>query len=54
LLNFHWQQPKKNDDVQPQVEVADDGRKKEDNVESEMYNDIGSFTQLLDTSPTYR
>ncbi|XP_047060642.1 uncharacterized protein LOC124667395 isoform X2 [Lolium rigidum] len=44
-------QSKKKDDVQPQVQMEDDSRKKEDNVDNEKYNVIESFTQLL-TTPT--
>ena len=50
-MNFLWQQPKKNDDVQPQVEVEDGGRKKEANVEIGNYNVIESFTDLLTAPP---
>jgi hypothetical protein len=48
---FHWQQPKKDDVVQPQVEMQNDGNKKEAHVLHEEYNVIGSFTQLL-SAPT--
>ena len=48
---FHWQQQKKDDGVQPQVEVENNGNKKGANVVHEEYNVIGSFTQLL-TSPS--
>ena len=53
-MNFHWQKPKKTGDVQPHVEVEDDGRKKVANVEveNENYNVIESFTQLLAAPPT--
>nr|XP_051221593.1 protein FAR1-RELATED SEQUENCE 5-like [Lolium perenne] len=44
-------QPKKDDVVQPQVEVQNDGNKKEAHVLHEEYNVIGSFTQLL-SAPT--
>jgi hypothetical protein len=50
-LNFCWQQPKKNG-VKPQVEVEDDGRKNEANVENENHNMMLSFTQLLTAPPT--
>ena len=48
---FHWQQQKKDDGVQPQVEVENNGNKKGANVLHEEYNVIGSFTQLL-TAPS--
>ncbi|CAO2172196.1 unnamed protein product, partial [Urochloa humidicola] len=39
--------PKKNDDVQPLVEVQNGGNKKDGNVEPQEYNVISSFTQFL-------
>uniref|UniRef100_A0ACD5TMF3 Uncharacterized protein n=1 Tax=Avena sativa TaxID=4498 RepID=A0ACD5TMF3_AVESA len=42
---------KKDDGLQPQVEVQNDGNKKGANMLHEEYNVIGSFTQLL-TAPT--
>jgi hypothetical protein len=36
-LNFHWQQLKKNGDVEPQVELEDGGGK---NVENEPQCDV--------------
>ena len=37
----------KNDDVQPLVQVENDGSKKGENVEPQEYNVISSFTQFL-------
>jgi hypothetical protein len=48
---FHWQQPKKYDIVQTQVEVQNDGNKKGAHVLHEEYNVFDSFTQFLN-APT--
>ena len=50
-LNFYWQRKKKNDAVQPQVELENDGSNRDATLESEDYNVLGSFTQLI-TAPT--
>jgi hypothetical protein len=50
-LTFHWQKQKKNDALQPQVQVKDDGSHKERDVELQQYNIISDFTHLV-TAPS--
>ena len=50
-LNFYQQPQNKNDVVQPQVELENDGSNRDEVQESQDYNVIGSFTQLI-TAPT--
>jgi hypothetical protein len=44
---FHWQQPKKDDVVQPQVEVQNDGNKKEAHVLHEEYMSLAVLLSSL-------
>jgi len=48
---FISSQKNKNDVVQPQVELENDGSNRDEILESQDYNVLGNFTQLI-TAPT--